>query len=163
MIAALLLLQAAGLPPAPQWRADAPIPPPASMEKGQAGPADVALSGSRITRAPDGHFYANALVNGVGVRFIVDTGASMVMLTPHDAARVGLKVAPGDFRMQAKTASGISNVAPVTLATVAVGTRQVSEVFGVVSGVDTGMSLLGMTFLRHMKRVTIENDVMHLE
>ena len=163
MLAALMLLQAAGLPPAPQWRADAPIPPPVSMEKAQAGPVEVALSGSRITRAPDGHFYATALVNGIGVRFIVDTGASTVMLTPLDAARVGLTLAPADFRLQARTASGIAEVAPVTLTTVAVGSRQVSGVPGVVSRVDSGMSLLGMTFLRHMKRVTIENDVMHLE
>ncbi len=162
-LAALMLLQAAGLPPAPQWRADAPIPPPGSMEKASPAAASVGLSGSRITRSPDGHFYANGLVNGVGVRFIVDTGAGMVMLTPSDANRVGVKTLPADFRMQVKTAAGNSSVAPVTLAAVAVGQRQVSDVFAVVSSVDTGVSLLGMSFLRHMKRVTIENDVMHLE
>lgn len=162
MLAALMLLQA-GLPPAPQWRADAPIPPPSSMEKGSAATPDATPSGNRLVRAPDGHFYATALVNGIGVRFIVDTGASTVMLTPLDAARVGLTLAPADFRLQARTASGIADVAPVTLATVAVGSRQVSGVPGVVTRVDSGMSLLGMTFLRHMKRVTIENDVMHLE
>lgn len=164
-LVALMLLQATGLPPAPQWRPDAPIPPPTSMEKPRAGPAgtSVGVSSRRITRAPDGHFYADGLVNGVGVRFIVDTGAGMVMLTPHDAARAGIAVAPGDYRMQAKTAGGTTAVAPVTLKQVAVGERQVSDVFAVVSSVDTGISLLGMSFLRHLKRVTIENDVLNLE
>ena len=133
------------------------------MEKAAPAAASVGLSGSRITRSPDGHFYANGLVNGVGIRFVIDTGAGMVMLTPQDATRAGLAISPADYRMQAKTAGGTTNVAPVTLKLVAVGGRQVSDVFAVVSSVDTGISLLGMTFLRHMKRVTIENDVMHLE
>jgi aspartyl protease family protein len=162
-LAALMLLQAAGLPPAPQWRSDAPIPPPTSMEKAGPAAAGLGVASRRIARAPDGHFYADGLVNGVGVRFIVDTGAGMVMLTPHDAMRAGIVVAPGDYRMQAKTAGGTTDVAPVTLKQVAVGERQVSEVAAVVASADTGISLLGMSFLRHLKRVTIENDVMHLE
>jgi aspartyl protease family protein len=169
-LAALMLLQAAGLPPAPQWRADAPIPPPPGMAADAPGPAGatgapVAIGGGeqRLARAPDGHFYVNGLVNGVGVRFVVDTGAGMVMLTPQDAARAGLKVQPADYRMQARTAGGLSSVAPVSLGLVAVGGRQVRDVAAVVSSVDTGLSLLGMSFLKHLKRVTIENDVMHLE
>ncbi len=165
MLAALMLLQAAGLPPAPQWRPDAPIPPPSSMERPRPGAAGAAVgvSSRRIARSPDGHFYADGLVNGVGVRFIVDTGAGMVMLTPHDAMRAGIVVAPDDFRMQARTAGGTTDVAPVTLKQVAVGERQARDVAAVVASVDTGISLLGMSFLRHLKRVTIENDVLHLE
>jgi aspartyl protease family protein len=160
-----MLLQAAGLPPAPTWRPDAPIPPPSSMQGGAAAPAatSTGVSDQRIARSPDGHFYVTGLVNGVGVRFVVDTGAGMVMLTPQDAARAGLAIGPAAYTAQAKTAGGVSAVAPVTLERVAVGGRQVSNVFAVVSSVDTGISLLGMSFLRHLKRVTIENDVLHLE
>lgn len=165
LLAALMLFQAAGLPPAPQWRTDSPVPPPMSVERGapDAPPLSVGISNQRITRSRDGHFYATGLVNGVGIRFVIDTGAGMVMLTPSDAMRAGLAVGPGDYRLQAKTAGGITNVAPVTLKLVAVGDRQVSNVSAVVSSVDSGVSLLGMSFLRHMKRVTIENDVLHLE
>lgn len=169
VIAALLMLaQPAGLPPAPTWRKDAPVPPPVSMEAREAAPkapAAVATGAANrsIARSPDGHFYLDGLVNGVGVRFVVDTGAGAVMLTPYDAGRIGLKVAPGDFRQRAVTASGATFVAPVMLGLVAVGGRQVRNVPAVVASADTGVSLLGMSFLRHMRRVTIENDTLKLE
>ena len=167
-IAALMLVQAAGLPPAPVWRKDAPVPPPASMEAPEPRPAAPAATSTgtadrSITRSPDGHYYLNGLVNGVGVRFVVDTGAGAVMLTPHDAARVGLTVGPADFRRRAITAAGHTYVAPVTLDLVAVGGRQVRNVPAVVSSANTGVSLLGMSFLKHMRRVTIENGVLKLE
>ncbi|RYD19717.1 MAG: TIGR02281 family clan AA aspartic protease, partial [Lysobacteraceae bacterium] len=43
----------------------------------------------RFSRASDGLFYVVGRVNGVKVRFLLDTGATMVVLTPADAARVG--------------------------------------------------------------------------
>ena len=162
---ALMLAQPSGLPPAPVWRKDAPVPPPASMEAPEAT-AETTAAGSAdksISRSPDGHYYINGLVNGVGIRFVVDTGAGAVMLTPYDAQRIGLKVAPADFTRRAITAGGITYVAPVTLDLIAVGGRQVRNVPAVVSSNNTGVSLLGMSFLRHMKRVTIENGVLHLQ
>lgn len=161
-VVALMLAQAAGLPAAPVWRPDSPVPPPASLEAPDPG-TTAGSSDKRITRSPDGHYYINGLVNGVGVRFVVDTGAGAVMLTPYDAQRIGLKVGPADFRQRAVTPAGMTYVAPVTLGLVAVGGRQVRNVPAVVSSADTGVSLLGMSFLKHMQRVTIENGVLKLE
>lgn len=155
-----------GLPPAPTWRKDAPVPPPASMEAPEPAAAATGAVGTAnrsIDRSPDGHFYLNGLVNGVGVRFIVDTGAGAVMLSPSDAQRIGLKVGPADFRRRAITAGGATYVSPVTLYLVAVVGRQVRNVPAVVASHDTGVSLLGMSFLKHMRRVTIENGVLKLE
>lgn len=162
VIAALMLAQAAGLPSGPVWRKDAPVPPPASLEAADPGTA-TGTADKQITRSPDGHFYINGLVNGVGVRFVVDTGAGPVMLTPYDAGRIGLKFGPADFRQRAMTPAGVTYVAPVTLGLMAVGGRQVRNVSAVVTSADTGVSLLGMSFLKHMQRVTIENDVLKLE
>jgi aspartyl protease family protein len=159
---ALMLAQPAGLPAAPVWRNDSPVPPPASMEAPDAG-TTTGTADKRIARSPDGHYYINGLVNGVGVRFVVDTGAGAVMLTPYDAGRIGLKVGPADFRQRAATPAGVTYVAPVTLGLVAVGGRQVRDVPAVVTSADTGVSLLGMSFLKHMQRVTIENGVLKLE
>lgn len=150
MIAALMMLaQPAGLPPAPQWRADAPVPPPAEALK--------------VPRSPDGQFYVTGLVNGVAVRFVVDTGASTVMLTPHDAGRVGLNIGGEKFTARARTAGGYTAVAPVRLQRVALGDREVQDVPAAVTSVDTGASLLGMSFLQRLRRVTIEGDVLRLE
>lgn len=54
------------------------------------GYADVTLE-----RAADGHFYVDAQVNGAAVRFLVDTGASSLVLTQADAQRAG--IGAGDF------------------------------------------------------------------
>lgn len=149
LAALLLLAEPTGLPPAPTWRADAPVPPPSDA--------------LRIPRSPDGQFYVTGLVNGVAVRFVVDTGASTVMLTQHDAGRVGLRVGGERFTARARTAGGYTPVAPVRLDRLAIGERQVRNVAAVVSSVDTGASLLGMSALAQLRRVTIEDDVLRLE
>src|SRR5687768_17349326 len=62
---------------------------------------------TRINRERNGHFYVHATVNGELVRFLVDTGASMVALTPEDAERVGVDFDPARFEPVARGASGI--------------------------------------------------------
>ena len=66
---ATMLGQATGLPAAPVWRKDAPVPPPSSMEVPvPAEPTVAAGTANRaIERSPDGHYYLTGLVNGVGV------------------------------------------------------------------------------------------------
>lgn len=174
----LMLAQTAGLPPAPQdiglpsapaWRPDSPAPvAPAPLQATKPGPRVEMPIGALgrngiVPRSPDGHFYVDGLVNGVGVRFVVDTGASAVMLTPHDAGRVGLSVGPERFTYRARTAGGMTSVAPVRLDRVALAGREVRDVPAVVSNVDLGVSLLGMSYLQRLRRVVIENDILRLE
>src|SRR3954466_2873659 len=61
---------------------------------------------TRVRRSEAGHFYVHALVNGQLVRFVVDTGATTVALTPEDAERVGLKVNPSSFEIIGEGAAG---------------------------------------------------------
>jgi len=164
--AAAMLSQApAGLPPAPTWRSDAPIPPPGSSTWRKEAPAAPTerVSGNSVTRSPDGHFYVTGLVNGVAVRFVVDTAATAVVLTPHDASRVGLALGPDKFTARARAANGYVQIAPVRLARVVVGGREVRNVPAAVSSVDTGVSLLGMTYLARLRRIAIENDQLTME
>src|ERR1700742_4028591 len=72
----------AGKPHAPQ--ASDPVSPSA------ASPVSVNMASRQLERAPDGHFYADAMVNGARVHFLIDTGASMVALTSVDAQRAGI-------------------------------------------------------------------------
>ena len=74
-----------------------------------------------LRRASDGHFHAEALVNGVPVRFLVDTGASEVVLSAADAVRVGIDPASLSFIGRARTANGVVATAPVRLARVELG------------------------------------------
>src|SRR4051812_384381 len=109
---------------APSFKSGPPAPPPAEARKpiasGQAAPsAGNGFASREIARAPDGHFYLDAQVNGAQVHFLVDTGASMVALTAADAQRAGIAL-PGEGAT-AEGAGGAVEIIPVTIDRVAAG------------------------------------------
>ena len=112
-----------------------------------------------LTRSADGHFYAEAQVNGAAIRFLVDTGASVVALTPQDARRAGIEV--GDERTVARGAGGEIAVAPVVIDRIELGSIDRSDVRAVVAEA-LPVSLLGQSFLGSVDRVEIRDDRMTL-
>lgn len=117
-------------------------PPPQSAEGNAAA----------IAKATDGHYWAEADVNGSRVRFLVDTGATAVALTLNDAKRLGFDPAQLDYSYQVMTASGQARAAAVKLASISVSGARVADVDALVieKGLDT--SLLGMTYLGRLSR-----------
>jgi aspartyl protease family protein len=113
-------------------------PPSVSAETTSASPATIAKSS-------DGHFWADGQVNGAAVRFLVDTGATAVALTPDDARRLGFTNLAYSNRVV--TAGGQTRAASVRLASVTVAGARLENVDALVieNGLDT--SLLGMTYL----------------
>lgn len=109
---------------------------------------------AQVLKGLDGHYWADALIEGRAVRVMVDTGASVVALTRNDAARLGLKLASDDFSATIITASGPVRAAPVELEAVAVGGARVERVQAVV--VERGLphSLLGMSYLGRLSAFT---------
>jgi len=109
---------------------------------------------AQVLKGLDGHYWADALVEGRAVRMMVDTGASVVALTRHDAARLGLRLEPADFSGTVITASGPVRAAPVELQTVAVAGARVERVQALV--VERGLphSLLGMSYLGRLSAFT---------
>jgi aspartyl protease family protein len=85
------------------------------------------------------------MINGSRVRMLVDTGASIVVLSKQDARRMGINPAPSDFRANASTANGIVLVAPVVLKEISVGELSVYDVQGAVHPDNIQISLLGMS------------------
>ena len=71
-----------------------------------------------LRRARDGHFYANMNINGKQVEFIIDTGATDMVLSDRDAARVGIDRTTLSFLGRANTANGVVRTASVRLARV---------------------------------------------
>lgn len=100
-----------------------------------------------VPQAPDGHYYITLDVNGVPVDFVVDTGATMMVLTQTDARRVGLN--PDDLRYlgRANTANGVVSTADVRLDTVTLGPFTDRAVRASVNGGEMEGSLLGMSYL----------------
>ena len=128
------------------------------------GPAIVAQQESETKPSPGfarevrlkadqrGHFILDAAINDRPASFIADTGATLVVLTYEDAARLGLSPYSLDFSGFAQTANGVSRVAPVMLDRLRVDDILVRDVAAAVAekgALDT--SLLGMSFLSRLK------------
>lgn len=114
-----------------------------------------------LTAGPGGHFSSAGTINGKQVRFLVDTGATMVSIGKDDAERLGLDLSNAR-RGATQTANGPVQVALITLSSVRVGDVELSNVGAVVLPQSLPVVLLGNSFLSRlqMKR---ENDVMRLE
>lgn len=115
-----------------------------------------------LRRGADGHFHAAAQVNGVEISFLVDTGASGVVLNAADARRAGFAPEALSFTGRARTANGDVRLAPVRLDQVSLGPVEARRVRASVSEGELFSSLLGMSFLNRFARVTVEGDRMIL-
>lgn len=119
----------------------------------------VAATPRELQRGPDGHFYADAQVNGTTIRFMVDTGASVVVLSGRDAQRAGLQLS--SERETAMGVGGPVEVTPVTLDRIAVGGIEARGVQAAVAE-DLPVSLLGQSYLSRVNSVEIRGDTMVL-
>ena len=111
-----------------------------------------------IPRASDGHYYVKAKINGVDINFLVDTGASDLVLTREDAEKVGINVATLPFLGSANTANGTVPIAYTRLAEVRLGSYLDSAVSASISGGEMVKSLLGMSYLGLYDRIEILSD-----
>ncbi len=115
-----------------------------------------------IPRAPDGHYYLTLKVNGQPIEFMIDTGATDVVMTQSDAARVGLDPKNLNYFGRAMTANGEVRTAPVDLKTVALGKIVDRNVTAWVTQGKQGQSLLGMAYLQRWSHIGIGNNAMIL-
>ena len=103
-----------------------------------------------ISAGQHGHFVLEADVDGQGIRFLVDTGASDVVLSSFDARRLGFNIEHLSFTQTYRTANGIVKGAPVRLGRVTIGPIVVRDVRASVNGAAMKRSLLGMSFLSRL-------------
>lgn len=103
-----------------------------------------------MTADNQGHFYTTGTVNGVSVRFLVDTGATMISLGASDARRIGLDFNRGQKGMT-QTANGQSVVSKIQLDTVRIGDVTLHNVDALIHQTEMPMALLGMSFLNRME------------
>ena len=128
-------------------------------------PRQTVLDGGRVEvpLGRDGHFHMVAALNGVPVRFVVDTGASSLALSARDAGRVGIDLDGLAYTGQARTANGLVRTATVRLDSVEIDDIRDSNVPAMVVEGDLGVSLMGMDYLRRFARVGFEGDMLVLE
>ncbi len=114
-----------------------------------------------FNQADDGLFYVEALVNGTPVRFVVDTGATMVVLTADDAAAVSQGSDTGG-RIKVQTASGTTAMRTVKLREVAIAGRTVKNIDAAVMNDNLPVSLLGQNLLSQLDSVTMKGSRLEL-
>lgn len=114
-----------------------------------------------LYRSDDTHFYLDAQISGQRVRFLVDTGATIVALTQADARRIGLAPERLTFNRAINTAAGQSLAAAITLPELHIGTTVLRDVEVLVMR-DGGRSLLGMNALNAFDRIEVSGRTLTL-
>ncbi len=113
--------------------------------------------------AADGQFRIRATVDGTNVRFLFDTGASLVVLSPRDAKRIGFDLSRLTFSQRFSTANGTGMGAPVRLRELRIGPIVQKNIRASVNRAEMGTSLLGMNFLRRLSRYEVRNGTLTLQ
>ena len=139
---------------------DAPAAAPAQESR-----AERNTSGYReATIAADarGQYGADALVDGMPVHMMIDTGASFVTVSASTAARLGLVPSPGP-KWTLRTANGVSKASPVRLDTVSFGGLYMRDVQALILAPEAGdVNLLGASFLKRLVSVEQRDAILFL-
>ena len=116
-----------------------------------------------IPKEIDGHFHLTVTINDRPIEFLVDTGASDIVLTRKDAARVGFDPNRLDYWGMANTANGTVRLATIRLETVRLGEFIDKNIRASVNKAPMEKSLLGMRYLSKFSAIEISNDQMILK
>jgi aspartyl protease family protein len=121
-------------------------------EASDSADADQVQGDAEVTKASDGHYWAEGQVDGAAVRFLVDTGASNVALTSADAQRLGFDPLSLAYDVPVRTANGETRAARISLPSLSVGGARVQDVQAMVVREGLTTSLLGMSYLGRLSR-----------
>ncbi len=138
------LFISAGLP---GWSVEAEKTPPLRL-----------MAMAEIDAGNNGHFIADAEINGNDIAVLVDTGASTVAFSYEDAQRAGLRPNALKYDVQVSTANGVVGAARVKIRSVRIENVRVDNVEGLVlpKGALNG-TLLGMSFLSRLQSFRVED------
>jgi clan AA aspartic protease (TIGR02281 family) len=131
----------------PEFLLDRTAKPEPAARAAEIGPA---LNTLVYPANEHGHVILDAVVNGASVRFLVDTGASLVILTPADAHAAGIASGELVFNHRVSTANGSARMAPITLREIRIGQLSIYDVPASVLE-NLNISLLGMSFLSRLQ------------
>ena len=153
---ALFLVVMAGAAIGTLWPTGKAPPPVAAVIE------DGAAKETVLERRGNGHFYVDAEVNGELVNFVVDTGASGVVLPVETARRLNIPFSEREFEVIGSGASGPVRGKLITLERVSIDGKEVRNVEGAIAeGLD--QPLLGQTYLSRISSVEMSKDYMRLQ
>ncbi|WP_319530572.1 TIGR02281 family clan AA aspartic protease [uncultured Cohaesibacter sp.] len=121
--------------------------------------------GRAVLRAnAGGHYVAKAHINDRPIRVMIDTGATVVILTYEDAKKLGLRPLKSDFTVPVNTVNGRLYNAEAQLHSVRIGEAEERSIRALIAPEGAlGISLMGMSFLKKLKSFRISNGELILE
>lgn len=111
-----------------------------------------------INISADSHFYVKILINKKPILFMVDTGASDIVLNLQDAIKIGINPKNLIFNRQFQTANGRVLGASIILKEVEISGIKFKDVKASVTNGEMGVNLLGMSFLRRFGKYEFYQD-----
>jgi aspartyl protease family protein len=126
-------------------------------------PATPGTRAVRIRKRRDGHFIANAKVNGQAMSLLVDTGASTVVIRETDAVRLGIDTRRLNYTVPVQTANGVTYAAHTRIASITVGSIEIRGVDALVAKPGAlRENLLGMSFLSRLRSYEFSGEFLTL-
>lgn len=117
----------------------------------------------KIRQSPDGHYWADAEVNGMPVRFLIDSGATTTAMTLKTAQAANIEINEGGFPTYLNTANGTVEAQRGMIQSLRVGPMTALDLPVVVAEAFGDSNVLGMNFLSEMKSWRVEGREMVLE
>ena len=116
-----------------------------------------------VTASLDGHYYVFGKANGERIRFLIDTGATDIMLTPQDASRIGIDLERLNYNQQYNTANGTTWGASYRLDSLSIGSFDFADIKVSVNESNSTVSLLGMSFLDRLKSFEFRDSKLYMK
>lgn len=120
------------------------------------------LNTASFPASSDGHFHIRVNVNGIPIRFLADTGASHIVLSPRDAQKLGFDLKKLVFDRFYETANGKGRGSSVRISDFEIGNLRLQGIEASVNEADMRESLLGMTFFNRLEKYEVRNNVLTL-
>ncbi|MDE2563883.1 MAG: TIGR02281 family clan AA aspartic protease [Sphingomonadales bacterium] len=117
---------------------------------------------TRVPLSSDGHYWIDGKVNGTAQRFMVDTGATLTVLSRDAASAAGIRPDPLRLPVIMRTAGGPIEARLGTIHSLRAGSVEAKGLDAIVTGVSSGVNVLGMNFLGRLKAWRVEDGVLVL-
>lgn len=117
----------------------------------------------RIRQSADGHFWANATVNELPVRFLIDSGATTTAMTLRTAKTAGIEISNSPFPVILSTANGSVEAQRGLIQSLQIGSMVAKDLPVVVAEEFGDANVIGMNFLSQLKSWRVEGRVMIME
>lgn len=116
----------------------------------------------QIPQSYNGHFFVAATVNGASIDFLIDSGATDIVLNEADARRAGVNLRTLRYTKPVLTANGRVMIAPVRLRELRIGQLRLHDISASINPAPMDVSLLGMSFLNSLRGWEVSNGRLQL-